>query len=400
MGYIYKIKNKIDSKTYIGQTTQDLETRWRNHRKNTSNCRYLKSAFKKYGVENFEFKLVCITFDNQLDDMEIKYIEQYKCLVPNGYNIRLGGNSGKHHEETKRKIAATLLKNRKVIQFDIDGNRLKSFYCLREAAEYVGCSPSTIGHCCNGDCKTAKGFVWKYESNETKSELGIPPLLQININRNSKIIQFDIDGNRLNSFNSLTEAAEYVGSSPSNIGRCCNNIIKTSVGFRWKYESNETKSDAGIPPLTERFKYSKKLTKKEVITQIPRKIVQFDIDGNRLKSFDTSKQAAEYVGTSRSYITHCCLNPNQTGKGFYWKYESMNSNDTKSEGQDEIYNQIISKRNRKVIQFDIYGNRLNSFDTCKEAGFYVGIAPTNISACCNGKRQLAKGYVWKYESIL
>ena len=69
MGYIYKIKNKIDNKTYIGQTTQDLESRWRNHRKNSSNCRYLKSAFKKYGVENFEFKLVCITFDNQLDDI-------------------------------------------------------------------------------------------------------------------------------------------------------------------------------------------------------------------------------------------------------------------------------------------------------------------------------------------
>lgn len=327
MGYIYKIKNKIDNKTYIGQTTQDLETRWRNHRKNTSNCRYLKSAFKKYGIESFEFKLVCITFDNQLDDMEIKYIEQYKCLVPNGYNIRLGGNSGKHHEETKRKIAATLLKNRKVIQFDIDGNRL-------------------------------------------------------------------------NSFNSLTEAAKYVGGSPSAIGHCCNDDIKTAAGFRWKFESNETKYELGIPPLTGKFKNSQKTTKKEVITQIPRKIVQFDIDGNRLKSFDTCKQAAEYVGASRGFITTCCLKPNQTGKGFYWKYESMNSNDTKSEVQDEIYNQIISKRNRKVIQFDIYGNRLNSFDSCREAGDYVGSTNSNINMCCNGKRQLAKGYVWKYESIL
>ena len=44
MGYIYKIKNKIDNKIYIGQTTQDLESRWKGHRKNSSNCRYLKSA--------------------------------------------------------------------------------------------------------------------------------------------------------------------------------------------------------------------------------------------------------------------------------------------------------------------------------------------------------------------
>jgi hypothetical protein len=400
MGYIYRIKNKIDNKTYIGQTTQDLESRWKAHLKKRNNCRYLKSALNKYGVENFDFQLVCITFDNQLDDMEIKYIEQYNCLVPNGYNIRLGGNSGKHHEETKRKIGASLLKNRKVIQFDIDGNRLKSFNSLTEAAKYVGCSPSSIGHCCNDDIKTTAGFRWKFESNETKSELGIPPLIQINRNRNSKIIQFDIQGNRLNSFNSCTKAAEYVGGSSSSIGRCCNNIIKTAAGFRWKYESNETKSDTGIPPLTERFKYSQKLTKKEDVTKIHRKIIQFDIQGNRLNSFDTCKDAAYSVGASRSLINTCCLIPNKTGKGFYWKYESMNLSDSNYEGQDEIYKQINLKKNRKIIQFDIQGNRLNSFDTCKEAGAYVGIASSNISACCNGKRQLAKGHVWKYESIL
>ena len=327
MGYIYKIKNKIDNKTYIGQTTQDLESRWRNHRKNSSNCRYLKSAFKKYGVENFEFKLVCITFDNQLDDMEIKYIKQYNCLVPNGYNIRLGGNSGKHHEETKRKIAASLLKNRKVIQFDIDGNRLKSFNSLTEAAKYVGCSPSTIGHCCNDD-------------------------------------------------------------------------IKTAAGFRWKFESNETKSELGIPPLTGRFRCSQPTTKRKIITQTPRKIIQFDIQGNRLNSFSTCREAAEYVGISRSSITSCCLKPNQTGKGFYWKYESMNPSDTSSEGQDEIYKQIASKKNRKVIQFDIQGNRLKSFDTCKQAADYVGTSNGCISRCCNGVSNTSKGYVWKYESIL
>lgn len=327
MGYIYKIKNKIDNKIYIGQTTQDLETRWKGHRKNSSNCRYLKSAFKKYGVENFDFQLVCITFDNQLDDMEIKYIEQYNCLVPNGYNIRLGGNSGKHHEDTKRKIAETLLKNRKVIQFDIEGNRLNSFNSLTEAAEYVGCSSSTIGHCCNED-------------------------------------------------------------------------IKTAAGYQWRYESNETKSDAGIPPLTGRFKYSQPTTKKKVITRIPRKIVQFDIQGNRLKSFATCREAAEYVGVSRGFISTCCLNTNQTGKGFYWKYESMNSSHTNSEAQDEIYKRIASKRNRKVVQFDIEGNRLNSFATCREAGASVGVSNGSISRCCNGISQSRKGYVWKYESIL
>jgi hypothetical protein len=29
-------------------------------------------------------------------------------MVPNGYNLRKGGNSGKHHEETKKKISDSL----------------------------------------------------------------------------------------------------------------------------------------------------------------------------------------------------------------------------------------------------------------------------------------------------
>ena len=211
MGYIYKITNKIDNKIYVGQTIRDLERRWKEHLKKGSQCRYLKSAINKYGVDNFEFKLVCITFDNNLDDMEIKYIEQYNCLVPNGYNLKIGGSSGTHHAETKQKISEALkkrysnglthpsshlgiphseihkkkisesLKGRrlsqetinkiilskkiyKIIQFDILGNRLNSFETCQEAAEYIGTTRANVNHCCTGKNKTAKGYVWKYES--------------------------------------------------------------------------------------------------------------------------------------------------------------------------------------------------------------------------------------------
>ena len=182
MGYIYKIKNKIDNKIYIGQTTQDLERRWKGHRKNNSNCRYLKSAFKKYGVENFDFQLVCITFDNQLDDMEIKYIEQYNCLVPNGYNIRLGGSSGKHHEDTKRKISATL------------------------------------------KLKHKNGVISNKRTQESINKL----IITLKNKRNNIIVQYDNQGNRLNSFDSCREASEYIGISQSCIRKCCNNKVKTS----------------------------------------------------------------------------------------------------------------------------------------------------------------------------
>jgi group I intron endonuclease len=100
MGYIYQIRNKTNGKLYIGQT-DNVEERWKGHRKASSNCRYLKHAFNKYGFENFEFKVLVICFDDDMNTYEVEYMHKYNTLVPNGYNLREGGNSGKHHEERK-----------------------------------------------------------------------------------------------------------------------------------------------------------------------------------------------------------------------------------------------------------------------------------------------------------
>jgi group I intron endonuclease len=110
MGYIYKITNLMTKKMYIRQTYNDIDKRFKDHFKKNSNCRYLKNAFEKYGKENFKIELVLICFDEDLNNFEIEYIKKYNTLVPNGYNLRNGGNNGKHHEETKIKISK-ILKN-------------------------------------------------------------------------------------------------------------------------------------------------------------------------------------------------------------------------------------------------------------------------------------------------
>lgn len=208
MGYIYKIRNKIDNKTYIGQTTQDLDLRWKQHLRNRSNCRYLKHGFDKHGIDNFEFKLVCITFDDLLNDMEIKYIQHFKCLVPNGYNLRLGGNSGKHNEETKRKISEALKNGYK--NGTIARSRLAPDESTRKKLS-----------------ESNKGQKRSLES----IERGV---ISRRIKRNKKIVQFDFQGNMLKEFNSCREAGEHIGSSTSYISKCILGI-RTSKEFIWKY---------------------------------------------------------------------------------------------------------------------------------------------------------------------
>ncbi len=109
---IYMITNKINNKKYIGQTTQSFSERKRGYYeefKHRKDCvRPMISAMRKYGIENFDFEILVdeIHSQEELDNLEIQYIQNHKTQIEegNGYNLKFGGSGGKHAESTKRKI--------------------------------------------------------------------------------------------------------------------------------------------------------------------------------------------------------------------------------------------------------------------------------------------------------
>lgn len=82
---IYKITNKINEKSYVGQSV-NIERRWRQHKqKNSKSLIGLK--IQEYGEENFIFEVLEETDLQSLDKREKYYIEKFNTIVPNGYNI-------------------------------------------------------------------------------------------------------------------------------------------------------------------------------------------------------------------------------------------------------------------------------------------------------------------------
>lgn len=111
---IYLIRNKIDGKCYVGQTIHDFKRRydksgnWWNSR--TAN-RYLKNAAQKYGVENFEVRILekDVKTEEELNLLERQYIRLYTAIYPMGYNYQAGGQLTKnrgHHEITVKRLSA------------------------------------------------------------------------------------------------------------------------------------------------------------------------------------------------------------------------------------------------------------------------------------------------------
>lgn len=100
MGYIYKITNKNNNKSYIGQTIKQRPSdRFSQHRYNArhldNKSRYLHRAMAKNGVDNFSFEIIEKIENDLLNEREKYWIKYYQTKVPNGYNLTDGGEGTK-----------------------------------------------------------------------------------------------------------------------------------------------------------------------------------------------------------------------------------------------------------------------------------------------------------------
>ena len=100
MGYIYVIKNIVNCKIYVGQTKRDINIRWREHKTNKN--RLLSNDIKEFGSDKFTFILTKECSGESLEEEEIKLINEYNSLHPNGYNIELGSHKNLSNDNSSK----------------------------------------------------------------------------------------------------------------------------------------------------------------------------------------------------------------------------------------------------------------------------------------------------------
>lgn len=85
---IYEIKNNINGKSYIGQYSGESFDKY------FGSGKLIKSAIKKYGLENFSKIILEECFNKtELNEKEIFWIDKLK-TIENGYNLTEGGTGG------------------------------------------------------------------------------------------------------------------------------------------------------------------------------------------------------------------------------------------------------------------------------------------------------------------
>lgn len=98
---IYKITNKINNKSYIGQSN-NIHHRFAQHKSENYRKSYpekiLYKAIQQHGINNFTFEIIEECNQSDLDDLEVYWINFYD-TYNNGYNGTRGGKGFDGAEE-------------------------------------------------------------------------------------------------------------------------------------------------------------------------------------------------------------------------------------------------------------------------------------------------------------
>ena len=255
MAYIYRILNKISKKCYIGETKcKDVSRRWNQHKQTieiNKGCPALRDAVKKYGIDNFEFSVLIICFDDERFKYEIEYIKKYNSVVPNGYNLTNGGEGGGFQGKTHTEEVKNGIKN-KLKQKYIDNPELKKQ--MSERNKIVMSNPEVRDKIKNGILNSEKmkkviedkrtgnykqikhteerknqisESLKKYYASNVKNEL--------NNKIGTKIKQYDMNNNLLNEYTSISDASRKTSVQRKLISLYLRGKTNIAGGFIWKY---------------------------------------------------------------------------------------------------------------------------------------------------------------------
>ncbi|NCB03839.1 MAG: hypothetical protein EOM67_17040 [Spirochaetia bacterium] len=211
---IYKITNKVNGKMYIGKSI-DIERRWAEELNGQVN-EHLRRSFSKYGIQNFDFSVIELCKEEELDEKEMKYILLFKSHNKTfGYNKTLGGEGGRWNDEMREK-ASKRMKGA--------GNHFYGTHLSEETKKKIGDKNRGKNNWHYG-CKSSK---------ETRHKQSITKIGKLNPNA-KPVYQYKLDGSLVGEYNCIPDASKATGIGYSAIKNCAVGITLTAGGYAWSY---------------------------------------------------------------------------------------------------------------------------------------------------------------------
>lgn len=303
IGYIYKITNNINGKSYIGKTN-NIERRWKEHKSGNGGTAILDKAFNKYGIQNFTFSVIqsitgsnIETFNKELSDLEIMYISTYNTYI-DGYNATIGGegiSEYRHSDETKSKISKALQgrtlteEHKQKCGTAMLGKHHTPEARLRIREALLNRNPEIIKRAADkrrGRKRSADAIE------KTAASKRIP------------VLQYSLDGVFIAEYPSLSSIE---GMISANIAACCKHRINSAYGYIWRYKVSPD--------------FPTKINAAENYHVSNRNIIQYTIERVKIAEYNSATEASRITNIKRTAISNCLCGRSKSAGGYLWSYK-------------------------------------------------------------------------------
>lgn len=291
---IYKIESPT-GRVYVGQS-KDIRKRWMSYV--NLRCKSqpkLMNSFKKHGVRKHCFTILQECKVEELDDLEVFWGLHYKVLKHGNLNSILGaaGVSKSYKTKVVKNLLPTTVTAKAVIQYTLNGEFVKEWPSIADAARSLNINETGIQKCCKGLRCRYKNFIWRFKVNNKIEgfKLSSPK---------KPIIQMDLKGNFIKEWPSAADASRDLGIPHRGINSCCNKTQATSKGYIWAFKEDLINR---IPPPQQR-----------------RVILQYTISGDFVKEWPSIREASKNLPNCKN-IYRVLTGKSKTCGGFVWKYK-------------------------------------------------------------------------------
>ena len=213
---------------------------------------------------------------------------------------------------------------------------------------------------------------------------------------NRRILQYNLDGEFVAEYSSVTSAYKKTGVSRGTISKsCCRPlpfVVTHSTHNIWRYKEVDIAKKIEVVSLENKTP-KKKTEKKE------KRVIQYDSDGNFIKVWKNVYTAECETGCSGTLIRRCLSGIRQAGDRYVWQRYQDNYPDSipvesinwKARRENSTYN------TKKVVQTDSKGNILKVWDNMYQASLQTGESRNLIRKQCMGIPTKKKTpSIWKY----
>jgi hypothetical protein len=115
-------------------------------------------------------------------------------------------------------------------------------------------------------------------------------------------------------------------------------------------------------------------------------VYQYDLDGNFIREFKSTRSAGKILKISHTGISRCCNGVTKHAGGYIFKYQKG--------FVDKVINPNSMKR--EITEIDSLGNEINKWESIMECTRDTGIDNGNLSKVCNGILKSIKSRFFKF----